>query len=181
MHPSPGSCSEVFLNPGDCYFADRHTRMRTVLGSCVAVTLWHPVRHMGGMCHFLLPERLQQAEVPSGRYGVEAMDSLLLAVRMSGTHIADYEFKLFGGSRMFVAPGVSGRKLIGDQNVDFARRLLRNIGARLVSEHSGGNGSRALVFDVWSGDVWLRYQEGSGETEARIRPGNRSCQKKSVS
>jgi chemotaxis protein CheD len=31
--------------------------IRTVLGSCVSITLWHPVKRVGGMCHFLLPTR----------------------------------------------------------------------------------------------------------------------------
>jgi Chemotaxis protein; stimulates methylation of MCP proteins len=48
---------EIFLQPGDWYFGDRDTRIRTLLGSCIAITIWHPRLLVGGMCHFLLPGR----------------------------------------------------------------------------------------------------------------------------
>ncbi len=54
INPAP---IDVFLQPGDVYFGDRHTRLRTILGSCVSITLWHPQRLLGGMCHFILPAR----------------------------------------------------------------------------------------------------------------------------
>lgn len=48
---------EVFLGPGDLYFGDQFTRIRTLLGSCVAITLWHPRALIGGMCHYMMPTR----------------------------------------------------------------------------------------------------------------------------
>jgi hypothetical protein len=54
-----------------------HT-LRTLLGSCVAITLWHPTRRIGGMCHFLLPERKRRTnEPPDGRYGDEAVAEMV--------------------------------------------------------------------------------------------------------
>ena len=44
----------ISLLPGELYFGQRHL-LKTLLGSCVAITLWHPQRQLGGMCHFLLP------------------------------------------------------------------------------------------------------------------------------
>jgi len=51
----PDQLVEVVLGPGDLYFGDRRTRIRTLLGSCVAVTLWHPKAQIGGMCHYMMP------------------------------------------------------------------------------------------------------------------------------
>jgi len=53
----PDGILEIFLGPGDLFFGDRDTRIRTLLGSCVAVTLWHPRAKLGGMCHFVVPTR----------------------------------------------------------------------------------------------------------------------------
>ena len=66
------SVQEVFLNPGDFHFAGGHTRIRTLLGSCVSIALWHPERKLGGMCHFILPERGQPAagQELDGRYKI---------------------------------------------------------------------------------------------------------------
>jgi len=38
---------DIFLQPGELYFGDRHTRIRTVLGSCVSVVFWHPEKLLG--------------------------------------------------------------------------------------------------------------------------------------
>ena len=54
MSPDP-EVREIFLNPGDYAFGDEQVRMRTLLGSCVAVTFWHPKLRVGAMCHYLLP------------------------------------------------------------------------------------------------------------------------------
>ena len=40
----------VLLGAGDFYFGSGHTRVSTLLGSCVSITLWHPRRRIGGMC-----------------------------------------------------------------------------------------------------------------------------------
>ena len=57
MNAAPEDALEIFIRPGEFYFGDGNTRIRTILGSCVAVTLWHPERHIGGMCHYMLPRR----------------------------------------------------------------------------------------------------------------------------
>ncbi|MFM2120003.1 MAG: hypothetical protein RL722_1471, partial [Pseudomonadota bacterium] len=51
---------ELLILPGQLWFGpggERAPVLRTLLGSCVAVTLWHPGRQLGGMCHYLLPAR----------------------------------------------------------------------------------------------------------------------------
>jgi chemotaxis protein CheD len=54
---SPLNPLDIFLRPGDCYFGGQNTSIRTVLGSCVSMTFWHPQLRVGGMCHYMLPKR----------------------------------------------------------------------------------------------------------------------------
>jgi len=74
---------DIFLRPGDHYFTDRkNTRIRTLLGSCVSITFWHPRLLIGGMCHYMLPERgnelrAEDWHAPDGRYADEAVALLL--------------------------------------------------------------------------------------------------------
>ena len=42
---------DVVLGPGDLYFGRGEHQVRTLLGSCVGITLWHPRAYLGGMCH----------------------------------------------------------------------------------------------------------------------------------
>ena len=44
------------LLPGQWAFV-RAGALKTLLGSCVSILVWHRERGFGGMCHYLLPER----------------------------------------------------------------------------------------------------------------------------
>lgn len=159
----------VFLNPGEFYFGSGMTRISTLLGSCVSITLWHPRRKIGGMCHYMLTERNRPTGIPlDGRFGREAFELFLQQVEAAGTHPGEYQAKLFGGANMLSGPG--GEKMdIGPRNIEFGRKMLAERHIALMAEHVGGSGRRKLHFDIWSGDVWLAFPQGS---DARIRSSN---------
>jgi len=154
----PKCCIEIFLQPGEVYFGGRDTRIRTLLGSCVSLVIWHPHLRVGGMCHFMLPSRVrsQQTEL-DGRYADEAMELLLVDICKTGTRPSEYQLKIFGGGNMFPGLMHSDTSHIGLKNVKVARELSARYGFCCVSEHVEGCGHRNLIFDVWSGDVSLRH------------------------
>jgi chemotaxis protein CheD len=150
----------VVLAAGDFHFGGGRTRISTLLGSCVSITLWHPRRRIGGMCHTMMTERERSPDMPlDARYASEAFALFLQHVEAAGTRPCEYQAKLFGGANMF-ADAAGGRLAIGARNIDCARRLLASKNIALVSEHIGGSGRRKLHFDLWSGDVWLAFPEG---------------------
>ena len=159
MEALPHGCLEVFLDPGEYYFGEGMTRIRTLLGSCVAVTMWHPRRRLGGMCHFLLPQRGHgTGDGPDGRYGVEAIGMLINDAEAAGTSPCEYQFKVFGGGNMFPQTGKSTDGHVGSKNIDCAQRLLEDAGFAIEAQHLGGTGYRNVVFDVWSGHVWMKHR-----------------------
>lgn len=152
---------DIFLQPGEVYFGDHDTRIRTVLGSCVSITFWHARRRIGGMCHYMLPERLHRGESGrDGKYADEALSLLFDEMRAAGTPAQEYEVKLFGGGRMFSVESGGGVVDIGSRNVEAGRRLLAAHKLHAASEHLAGEGHRSLIFDVATGDVWMRHQTG---------------------
>ena len=157
---------EVFLNPGEFHFDRKHTRISTLLGTCVSITLWHPRKHIGGMCHYMLTERKRPADaLLDGRFANEAFELFLQQVEAAGTRPSEYQAKLFGGANML--GDISGGQIdIGPRNVVYGRALLASKNIALMVEHVGGIGRRKLHFDVWSGDVWLAFPQGS---DAQIR------------
>lgn len=158
MTPINSAAIDIFLQPGDVYFGDRDTRIRTVLGSCVSITFWHSRLLLGGMCHYMLPERNGFAEgFRDGRYADEAISLLVDEMRAAGTQPHDYETKIFGGGRMFSFNSGRGPLDIGNRNIETGRRLLRGYGLEPASEHLAGVGHRSLIFDVASGGVWVRH------------------------
>lgn len=159
---TPAGTVEVFLNPGEHYFGDRSTRVRTLLGSCIAITLWHPRRLIGGMCHYLLPGRARdQAQGFDGKYADEALFLLIEQLTRAGTCLQDYEVKMFGGGSMFpralAHPERASREHVGRKNALAGRELLRRLGMQTKGEDLEGAGHRNIVFDLGSGDVWVKH------------------------
>lgn len=64
---------EIVLQPGEFFFGQDDTIIRTHLGSCVAITMWHPEQKRGGMCHYMLPSRGHNDDGLDGRYADEAI------------------------------------------------------------------------------------------------------------
>lgn len=165
---------DVFLQPGELYFGDRHTRIRTLLGSCVSITLWHPKLHIGGMCHYMLPHRPHKARQLSGKYADEALQLLLQEVMRNRTRPEDYEVKLFGGGNMF-AERPKNQDSCSDvpcRNVAIARELVARHGFRIKAESLGGSGHRQIIFDVGSGDVWVKRHTAVIPSNCIVGDGN---------
>ncbi|MBS1191588.1 MAG: chemotaxis protein [Rhodocyclaceae bacterium] len=151
---------EIHLNPGDLWFGGGLVRLRTVLGSCVSITLWHPQRRIGGMCHFMLPGRVRsKAAELSGKYADEAFQIFDAEMSRAGTRHREYQAKIFGGGNMFPNAGIRIQGDVGQRNVEIAHKLLARRGIEVVVQHVGGAGHRKLIFDVWNGDAWLNFQD----------------------
>lgn len=159
MIHKPAHPMEIFLQPGEVYFGCRDIRIRTLLGSCVAVTMWHPDLLVGGMCHYMLPKQQggKSGEL-NGCYADEAMELMLREIRNVGTSPDAYQVKLFGGGHMFSAHQAVSCDHVGAKNVEMARTLMKEYGFKSIAEHLGGVGHRNIFFDIWSGHVWVRHQ-----------------------
>lgn len=169
----PARSIEIFLQPGDFFFGDRNTRIRTTLGSCVAITMWHPALLIGGMCHYMLPTCGQKkSDELNGRYADEAMKMFMRELHATGTRPAEYQVKLFGGGNMFPNTKKHGADCAFPSCDDPINSTCRNISYRneltaklLVKQHGfsvhaaclGGSGHRQVFFDVWTGHVWSRH------------------------
>lgn len=160
MTQSPDYRIEVSLQPGECFVGDRRYTLRTLLGSCVSITLWHPRHRIGAMSHFLLPTRgAPTAGAPDGRYGDEAMLLMRDELARFGILAQECQAKIFGGARMFPEQARLATGCVGKKNGEAARELLRAHGIEPVSEHLFGIGHRQIIFNVATGDVWARQAE----------------------
>lgn len=148
---------DVFLHPGEYFVGGADCRIRTLLGSCVSITLWHPVKRVGGMSHFLLPTRVKDTEFElDGRYGEEAMVLLMDELILMKAPPEECQAKIFGGGNMFPGHRRTATFDVGQRNGEGARTLLNYYGIPIVSENLFGTGLRQIIFDVFSGDVWIR-------------------------
>jgi chemotaxis protein CheD len=174
----PEDTREAVLQPGDFHFGDRTTRIRTLLGSCVAITMWHPRALIGGMCHYLLPERPDQPpgsptappDRLDGRYAEDAVDLFLAEIRAAGTSPTEYVVKMFGGGNQF--PQWSADGGVAGRNVEAGLALLARHGLPLRATHLGGHGHRHVILDLWDGEVWVRHIAATATGPGLVPPEN---------
>ncbi|MBI5753296.1 MAG: chemotaxis protein CheD [Hydrogenophilales bacterium] len=167
----PPHVVEIFLQPGDFYFGDRNTRIRTTLGSCVSITLWHPTLLIGGMCHYMLASRPDRNITQlDGKYGEDAVLMFFREAMLHNTNPQDYVVKVFGGGNMFPSRAshlpcksapceqvIDACRNVSCKNHMIGRALLKHHGLDIAAEHLGGAGHRNVIFDIWSGHVWVRH------------------------
>jgi chemotaxis protein CheD len=159
---NPAEFREISISPGEFRFGDCDTRLRTLLGSCVAITMWHPLKKLGGMCHFLLPSRTLDGKLGlDPRYGDEAFELMQKAAQKNHCLLQDFEFKIFGGSSLIPSKTSLSRIAVGLRNIEMARSLLEKASLKIVSEDVGGACARTVVLDIWNGDVWVRTTQAS--------------------
>lgn len=164
----PEHLIEIFLQPAEYYFGDENTRIRTILGSCVSVTAWHPRKRLGFMCHYMLALRPAGSDKKlDPKYAEDAIAIFMRDTDRNGTDPNDYLIKIFGGGNMFpnnhscrpaqfgcLSEGCSS---VSCRNVVLGREILKRYGLKIAAEHVGGAGHRQVIFDIWSGDVWMRH------------------------
>ncbi len=145
---------EIFLHPGEIYFGRAPTIISTLLGSCVAVTLWHPKEKLGGMCHIVLPVS------PDGKcemkYGNCALAEFVKEATRHCTLTKDYIVNIYGGSDMFPGMRKSEDMKIGERNLDKVKELLKLFKFKVSGVDTGGTNSRKIRLNLSDGSVGLR-------------------------
>ena len=103
----------------------------TVLGSCVAACLRDPVRGIGGMNHFVLPDAPASSSsanpADTARYGAVLMPQLLDALLVQGARSSRLEAMILGGA----SPSGSYYN-VGKRNLAFARAFLIERGVKVL-------------------------------------------------
>ncbi|MBN2232193.1 MAG: chemotaxis protein CheD [Deltaproteobacteria bacterium] len=129
---------EYFLKPGYIFFTARPRVVYTVLGSCVAVTLWDGRQRCCVINHFLYPVKTTGV-APTAKYGRVALFASLKMMLEHGSRPADLNAQVFGG-------GDIGDAGVGRDNVRIARDFLAEHGIRVSSEDVGGSLGRKVVY-----------------------------------
>lgn len=154
------SAPEIFLHPGEFHFGSGPEVIRTLLGSCVAVTLWHPQYRIGGMCHILLPSCQSACHSPfDERYACDAIKRFAFELQIKGISPSVCRIKLFGGGNMFAGTRASEMN-VGERNIIATRSALAAHGFQILAEHVGGTQPRRLTLNLATGRVRMSLPDG---------------------
>lgn len=166
MKPAEPAAQRVVLHPGDYHVSARPVTLSTLLGSCVAVCLYDPVRRVMGMNHFLLASRNIAQGRPvlaseAGRYGIHAMELLINGVLTAGGERRNLKAKAFGGGNVLGRACVDQADVmcIGAINVRFVREFLERDNIPLIAADLGGTVGRQIHFTGSDYSVYVRAIE----------------------
>jgi chemotaxis protein CheD len=152
---------ETFVGMGQIAVGALPQKMKAVVGSCIALTLFHPRLQMGVMAHIVLPDAAGREAMP-GKFADTAVPYMLEAVRPWGVPPQTLLAKFAGGASMFAS---SGPLQIGSANAEAVVLALRKAGIRITAQDTGGKLGRRIVFDCQSGSMMI---ESAGQPAKTI-------------
>lgn len=144
----------IYLKPGEVLVSRKPVLVSTILGSCVAVTMFSASRGFGAICHAMLPENSGRDN--DLRYVDTALRHMYDKIAAFGIG-SDLIVKLFGGAQVLNVGGrTADRQTVGDQNVAQAEAVLASLGLVVSARDTGGGRGRKLFFCTRNGDVYMR-------------------------
>jgi chemotaxis protein CheD len=167
MAPCAVDLPRVHLAAAEIHITRKPEVVETVLGSCVAATLWIRRLRVGAMCHGALPccpeQDLRSADFQRGfRYVDFAIRYLVRRLFRLGAQPEEIEVKLFGGGDVLQMLRPRGAATVGRQNCESALRTLVDEGLTPAVSDLGGRNGRVIYFHTDNGDVFVRRLPSGG-------------------
>jgi chemotaxis protein CheD len=165
----------VILEPGEYYVTKDNAVLSTLLGSCVSVCLYDPIRRVAGMNHFLLSSRRYARNRPvclseAGRYGVHSMELLINSMMEMGADRRNLLAKAFGGGSILPrSEDIGNFHCVGSVNSKFIREFLANEQIPLMAEELEGDRGRVIYFRPQEYSVYVRPIHAARSIEVAIR------------
>lgn len=164
MTPKDLKLKQVYLKPQEAHLAKLPTLVTTVLGSCVAVTMWSGNLKTGGLLHALLPSG---GDVGDLKYVDSATRWLYGRLMAIGAEHKSVEVKMFGGAfNLSNQLGNRPELNVGEQNIAVAKKTLKQLNLEISSMDVGGKLGRKLLFYTESGRVLMKYIQERQQIEA---------------
>ncbi len=141
---------------GDIKIGKGPALVRTNLGSCVGVCLYHSGSKVGGMLHCMLPFADEYRDKPgfrAAKYADSGIDELITGLKkMYGIEPKTLTAKIFGGASVLKNISLN----IGQTNEQSVRSVLKNLHIPIVAAKTGGEKGYQIDFDLEDGSVLCR-------------------------
>ena len=137
--------------PGQFYVTRNNEAITTVLGSCISACIRDPVKGIGGMNHFMLPDEGGKSVddfslSDAARYGNYAMEMMINEILKNGGKRHNLEAKIFGGGKI-----IKSMTNIGERNIEFAMQYLRTEKIEIIASDVGNYYPRKVQYIPSSG------------------------------
>ena len=150
--------TEIRVKVADYAVAGGSTLLITVgLGSCVAIALYDPQAHVGGLAHVLLPSTgMSQDRTNRAKFPSTAVPLLCDQMQALGARIGRIRAKIVGGASMFTSLLSASGLQIGERNVVATRAALEHAGIPIIAQQVGGDYGRSVYFHVDDGRLVVK-------------------------
>ena len=155
-----------FLYPSNIIVSNLPEWITTILGSCVAVCLYDPIKRIGGMNHYMLP-LWNGKESKTPKYGDTAIIELIDKMVGAGCKQQKIKAKVFGGAIM--SQGGYNPYYINKQNISIAELILSKYDIPIVSTNVGGLRGRKIQFNPESGEIHHRFIRRSNLLQSLLK------------
>jgi len=126
------------------------------LGSCIGITVYDPVKKVGGLLHFQLPNINGESACPNVnyfKYADTGIPRLFRKIYELGGDRQRLEVKAAGGANIMDPNGFFN---IGKRNVIAMKKLFWKNGIFISGEDLGGECWRTMFLEIGSGRVLVR-------------------------
>ena len=127
------------------------------LGSCIGLTFYDPTSKIGGLVHYMLPDRTKLKNNSNiAKFGDTGIRELYNQVIAMGASKYRLVAKIAGGAKMFEVSGLSGIGNVGDRNAEAAKKILKELGVKLIAEDTGLNYGRTVELHCDTGEFYVK-------------------------
>ncbi len=127
------------------------------LGSCIGLAFYDPVAKVGGLVHYMLPDSTKVRNNGNvAKFGDTGIRELYRRMLAEGADKNRMTAKIAGGAKMFAVSGLSEVGNIGERNTEAAKKILKELGIRLVAEDTGLNYGRTVELHCETGEFHIK-------------------------
>lgn len=164
---------KVFIKPGVVSVQEKESLLCAVLTYGVTVSLYDKLLGKGGLNFYLYPNSKKPIS-KTPLFGVPSTHRLINSFLNSGSNKSNLEAHIFGGA--YLHEKNSKMKMIANENVKLANRVLSDNGIFIKSQDVGGHIGRKLIFNTFTGESIvakvnvLRQKDWSLEYSVQTEP-----------
>jgi len=126
------------------------------LGSCLGITIYDPLKKVGGLLHLMLPtSNIDSVKATTMPYMFvdTGVPRLFHAAYNLGAERTRLIVKVAGGAQLLDAQGIFN---IGVRNIETFKKFLAQQGLNIHSNDTGGVASRTLRLDLTNGNTTIK-------------------------
>lgn len=127
------------------------------LGSCIGISLYDPQLKVGGLLHIMLPDSTQaRGSDNPAKFADTGLPLMLKDVLALGASKARLVAKIAGGAQMFAFANATDVMRVGARNAEAAKKMLKDLGIKLIAEDTGGTYGRTVSINLDNGDYIVK-------------------------